>query len=285
MKSKSKNKEKSDSDESSSDGGHSVQGMKKKMTKKQRDKSQRRVGAVLAKTGSTFPSEEESTNSSGTDNDLVQSKKQKRKVKSGAKVRSRPVIKTELWPHTIANEEDAIDATSDNISLAKFLSCFTYIMIHCEDPEEATGRGLLLHAVSLVLECLPWSEARAFHNWIMVKVEQGRIDWDSDFTLLANEFVDKKMRQLLRSKNQASSSSSNARNGFRGFNRGYRNSYGKSNNSNTYYNVCKQWNEGTCTYGDKCRKQHVYWTCYEARKTGELHNSSSHGAPARGKQN
>ena len=52
-------------------------------------------------------------------------------VKSGAEVKMRPDIKTEVWPHTIANEDDGEDTTSEDISLSKKNSCFTYLMITC----------------------------------------------------------------------------------------------------------------------------------------------------------
>ena len=100
-------------------------------------------------------------------------------------------MRTELWPHTIANEEDGDEVTSENISLAKFFSCFTYIMLE-SNKSEARGRTALLHAVSLVLEALFWTEARTFHNIVMLKLEQGRLDWSSDFTLHAEVYIDKK---------------------------------------------------------------------------------------------
>ena len=68
-------------------------------------------------------------------------------------------------------------------------------MINCEEPE-ANGRAVLLHAVTSVLECLPWTEARTFHNLIMVKIEQGRIDWTTDFTDLGEKFLDKRSGRI-----------------------------------------------------------------------------------------
>ena len=124
--------------------------------------------------------------------------KRRRRVKSGTEVKTRPVLQTELWPHTIANEEDGDDISSEDISLAKFLTCFTYIMIRA-NSEEATGRSVLLHAVSNVLECLPWSEARTFHNLTMIKLEQRRINWKTKFSFLADKFIEKKVRQTLKS--------------------------------------------------------------------------------------
>ena len=107
--------------------------------------------------------------------------KHRHKVKSGAKVKQRPVVRTELWPHTIANEEDGEEVTSENIGLSRFLSCFTFIMTNC-GRREAAGRAEFLHAITNVLECLPWSDARAFHNMIMVRLEQDRVDWLKTFT-------------------------------------------------------------------------------------------------------
>ena len=59
-------------------------------------------------------------------------KRQKRQVKSGSKVKKRLVKRTELWPHTIALEDDGEEVSCDDIGFAKFLSCFTYIMSTCE---------------------------------------------------------------------------------------------------------------------------------------------------------
>ena len=120
-----------------------------------------------------------------------------RKVKSGAQIKKRPVVKTELWPHTIANEEDGEEVDSESISLEKFFACFTHIMLNCSHAE-SKGRTALLHAVSLVLECLPWADARIFHNLIMVKIEQDRINWSANFPALANDYLDKKVRLSLR---------------------------------------------------------------------------------------
>ena len=83
-------------------------------------------------------------------------------------------MKTELWPHTIAFEDDGEEVTSEDISLAKFLVYFTKIMVSCVE-KEAAGRSVLLLAVSTVLECLPWKDARCFHNLMMLKIEQGRL--------------------------------------------------------------------------------------------------------------
>ena len=52
---------------------------------------------------------------------------QRIELNRGAKIRKRPVIKTELWPHIIANEDDGDEVTSEDIgmpdsSLASLLS-------------------------------------------------------------------------------------------------------------------------------------------------------------------
>ena len=133
------------------------------------------------------------------------------------------------------------------ILLARFLSCFTLIMTTCEDSIETAGRSLLLHAVSTVLECLPLAEARSFHNLVMVKIEQGRIGWDTDFTILASNFMERKVRQSMRAKAAQAGASASQRRNFRGCSRGYNNSNsnynGNNSNSNSpFNNVCRQWN-------------------------------------------
>ena len=135
-----------------------------------------------------------------------------------------------------------------------------------------------------VLECLPWAEARTFHNLVMVKLEQGRLDWSADFSGLAEGFLDKKVRQNLRSKSTGAAtgtSYSNRLSSNKNFNRGvnYRGGRFSSGNSKSLYPlICNQWNFGTCGYGDKCRKWHVCWSCAEAGKPGEFHRASSHGS-------
>ena len=150
---KSRN-QKTDSDEEASDEDHDLPTMRKKLSRRQREAARKRSSVIQKKAGSTFPVSEEESTSSGMDSGSDSQSRKKGKVKSGAKVRSRPVVKTELWPHTIAIEDDGDDFTSENISLAKFLSCFTYIMTSCEDIE-ASGRTWLLHAMSHILELLP----------------------------------------------------------------------------------------------------------------------------------
>ena len=81
-------------------------------------------------------------------------------------------------------------------------------MMDCKSLE-AKGRTSLLHAVSLVLEAFYWSEARSFHNIVMVKVEQDRLDWASDFGALAEDFIDRKVRQSVKSKGASGFSTTN----------------------------------------------------------------------------
>ena len=220
----------------------------------------------------------------------------RRKVKSGASIKKRPVMRTELWPHTVANEEDGEEVSSDNISLAKFFSCFTCIMLDC-GRADSQGRTALLHGVSLVLESLFWAEARTFHNLVMVKIEQGRLNWADNFTDLAEAFIDKKVRQSIRAKGSASLGTASRANFYNksngNYNKNYNRSYGYNNkftgrNRSLYSSVCKQWNFGTCSFGDKCNRWHVCWTCAEAGKVGEGHKASSHdkssGKPRQGEQ-
>ena len=191
------------------------------------------------------------------------------------------MIKTELWPHIVANEDDGGDTTSENITLAKFLSCYTCIMATCVG-KEARGRPVLLHAITSPLEYLPWAEVRTFHNVVMVKLEQDRISWTSDFVALADQFIDKKVRLSLRTKSQPTNSSG-YRGGFRNSSRGFSGQNARSRegqNRFVFYNLCKQWNEGTCTYGARCKKWHVCRACGEAGKMGEPHKSPSPDCPS-----
>ena len=97
-----------------------MRGIRRKMTKKQREGCNQTVTGRLQQVGATYPLEDlDTTYSSGTDFSDVDRKVRSsgRKVKSGAKVKIRPVERTELWPHTIACEEDGEDITSIDISL------------------------------------------------------------------------------------------------------------------------------------------------------------------------
>ena len=190
-------------------------------------------------------------------------------------------MKTELWPHTIANEEDGDEVDSESIGLAKFMACFTCIMMSCRSAE-AQGRAVLLHAISTVLEYLPWPEARTFHNLMMVKIEQDRINWLDDFTALANNYVDKKVRLSLK----ANSSSFRSNSDFK--TNSYRSSViGEGGNRDSYRNIsdnvssvhkfiCWQWNYSSCSFGDDCKRWHACRACAEAGKLGESHKASSH---------
>ena len=99
----------------------------------------------------------------------------------------------------VANEEDGEQTTSENILLARFMSCFTFITATCK-ALESCGRSVLLHAVCLVLESLQWADACTFHNLIMTKIEQGRLNCDDDFSVLAEDFIDMKIRLSFKSK-------------------------------------------------------------------------------------
>ena len=165
-------------------------------------------------------------------------------------------------------------------------------MLDCSRVE-SRGRSSLLHAISSVLECLYWPDARAFHNLTMVKIEQRKIDWSSDFDILAEDFIDKKVRLSLKSKSSAGANSYRPGN----FNGGYNNSRrsyskgtgfydkkGTGKNSTVYNSVCRQYNYGMCKYGNKCRLWHVCWTCAEAGKPGEFHQALTHGGSSSTKQ-
>ena len=154
-----------------SDSELNLKGLRRKMSRKKKRKCKERESALLRRAGAAFPDQDfAATSSSGTESDSGKSKcRHRRKVKSGASIKKRPVMRTELWPHTVANEEDGEEVSSDTISLAKFFSCFTCIMLDC-GRAESQGRTALLHGVSLVLESLFWVEARTFHNLVMVKI-------------------------------------------------------------------------------------------------------------------
>ena len=129
----------SDSSSGDNDSSNEAAGLKdvrKKMSRKQKKLCESRVQSTLKKVGAIFPDDDvESSSTSGKDSSDTSSCKHRKKVKSGAKIKKRPVIKTELWPHTVANEDDGEQVTCDNISLAKFMSCFTYIMATCGAAE------------------------------------------------------------------------------------------------------------------------------------------------------
>ena len=279
--------EDSNSEEESSEDDFAIGEMKKKMTKKQKKESKQKLAARVKQVGVSFPDDESSNHSSGTDSDTGKRRSRKKKVKSGEKVKKRPVVRTELWPHTVANEEDGEEVSSETISLAKFLSCFTYIMASCEDAIEAAGRMWLLHALASVLEFWPWTETRSFHNMVMVRLEQGRIGWDCDFTELANQFMEKKVRQGMRSR-VSQAGGPNQKRFYRGYRRGFNGSQGGGSGSNggsgssgsyrsQYNSACRQWNNGTCTFGMRCKMSHCCSTCAENGRYGD-HKAINHGS-------
>ena len=258
---------------------------------KGKDKSESERDASDEDSSSPDSSSSSSSSASSAKSKKKKRSRRKKQVKSGAKVKQRPVKQTELWPHTVANEEDGEEVTCDNISLAKFLSCFTFIMVSCKGIE-LEGRTALLHAVSLVLECLPWADARIFHNLVMLKVEQRRIDWTADFPALAQLHLDKKVRKSMRPKVPSSSTSTSYRPnpGSRNYNRGY-GSYPNNGGSNrsgsapVYTTVCRNWNNGMCSYGIRCKRWHCCWSCYEQGRPGEQQKATTHeGSNPRGNQ-
>ena len=139
-----------------------------------------------------------------------------------------------------------MSVTSKDIGLARFLSCFTNIMISCGRVESA-GRARLLNAVSTVLECLTWAEARLYHNMVMVRLEQGRIEWTSDFLAEANLFIDRKVRRNLRSRNNSEGGNykSSSKYYSKGSRRG-RSSYNSNSYNSNSYNKSKSSYPGVC---------------------------------------
>ena len=283
-------------EESPSEDELGLRALDKRLECKQRASSDLKRQSRLRQAKYVSTSEDNSASggseTSGSDSEVKKKHRRRRKVKSGAKVKKRPVIQTELWPHTIANEDDGEDISSEDISLTKFLTCYTYILISCVKAAEAVGRSSLLHAISTVLECLPWTEARAFHNIIMIKIEQGRIKWSADFSALAGQFLDKKVRLSLRQKGSSvGASSSNSTSG-RSYDKDFENSsfkynsnFNPSRNKALHYVICNQWNSGECSYGIRCKRWHVCRSCALDGKLGEPHKASSHdSSAARGRQ-
>ena len=203
--------------------------IKKKMSRKQRDRCSDKVAYRVRQTGTTFPDDDFlDPDSSGKESDGGVCKHVK-KVKSGSKVKVRPVLRTELWPHTVINEEDGDDVDSETISLYKFFKGFSIILLECEGMQ-SHGRKILQKAIFSVLECLPWAEGRAFHNSTMLKLEQGRIGWDEDFEALADTFIERKVRAGLKPKQGASGSGYRPNFNNRGSGRGYRSQHSSYGN-------------------------------------------------------
>ena len=205
-----------------------------------------------------------------------------RKIQSGATVKTRPVLTTQLWPHTIANENDGEDFTHENITLSKFFACFSFIMMSCRDIKESQGRQCLLFAISTVLEYWHWTDARSFHNIMVLKIEQGVLSWDSDFSVLAENFIDKKVRSSIRARGSTTGASGSGKSGSyigKGYGKFPKNSSSKGNagrGRSLHSAVCWQWNYSTCTYGSDCRRWHICKSCAEEGKLGEKHKASSH---------
>ena len=76
------------------------------------------------------PSDSSDPEDSDSGSDKGKGRRGSKKVKSGAKVMKRPIVKTELWQHTIANEEgiEEGEVTCDNISYSTFVKYFTRIL-------------------------------------------------------------------------------------------------------------------------------------------------------------
>ena len=114
MKDKLRNSGSSDSTSQAEGNGSAASSIfelgdvRKKMSKKQKKVCEQKVSGRISQVGAVFQTEESSTSgssssSSGTDSDSGSrrrtSSRSRRKVKSGAKLIKRPVIRTELWPH------------------------------------------------------------------------------------------------------------------------------------------------------------------------------------------
>ena len=147
-----------------------------------------------------------------------------------------------------------------------------------ESEAEAVGRSVLLHAVSTVLEFLPWAEARCFHNIMMLKIEQGRLSWSSNFKALADQFLNRKVRLNLKSSTYAKNKH------FRKFrNRDSENinvnsSYHNESQVRSYHSIiCRLWNRGVCSYGNSCKRWHVCLVCARNGKVAEPYKASMHG--------
>ena len=134
----------------------------------------------------------------------------------------------------------------------------------------------------------------------MLKIEQGRLNWGSDFTELANKFLDKKVRMNLMSSSNRRGKSPNYRPSSNGasimgdFNHGPRShfnfdknssnsSHGHNNNfrnnksfSSSISVICRLWNSGHCSFGANCKRWHVCLSCAEEGKLGEPHMASEH---------
>ena len=91
--------------------------MKKKMSRKQKLALGLKVSKRVSQSNGEFPDDDDDSSSAGSGTDSSKVRCHRRKtIKSGSKVRIRPVKKTELWPHTIANESNDEDITHETIS-------------------------------------------------------------------------------------------------------------------------------------------------------------------------
>ena len=103
--------------------------------------------------------------------------------------------------------------------------------------------------------------------------------WSDDFSALAEDFINKKVRLNLKPKFSGSYSGGNFNKGSSYIGKGFKNSgqrggFGRS--KPVYGAICYQWNFGTCSYGEDCKRWHVCKTCGEAGKLGEKHKASTH---------
>ena len=122
----------SDLESQGSEDDVNAKNVKKKMSRKQRDRCSSKVANRLRMTGATFPEDDFlDPDSSGKESDINVCKHAKQ-VKSGSKIKVRPVLRTELWPHTVINEEDGDDVDSESIGLYEFFKGFSAIMMECE---------------------------------------------------------------------------------------------------------------------------------------------------------
>ena len=110
----------------------------------------------------------------------------------------------------------------------------------------------------------------------MVKIEQDRINWFADFTALANNYLDMKVRHSLKEKSCfAGNISSEEAYPKKGLGKSLEGSNAGGDNL-LHKVICWQWNHSACSYGDSCKRWHACYTCAEAEKQGEAHKASSH---------
>ena len=290
IRSRSKHKKSAKGDRSGTEGDKEessdeeevvdLKSLKKRMSKSEQEYCELRVAQILKEAGGSFPEDEDSS-SSGTSassrSSHSEGKSKKKKLKSGSKVKTRPVKRQELRPHTVLCEDKGEVVEADAITLAKFLSCFMSITL-LAGKKEAAGWSTLLAAISKILEFCPWTEARTFHNVVVLKIEQGRLHWSSDFMSLAEDFLNEKLREKLRSAKPSGAGSQSYRNGSRGSGRGAGQPFRSNRSKGLYAMVCRQWNYGTCQFGDRCKKWHVCWSCADSGKPGERHKAVSHNS-------